>query len=170
MTRALNLINVALVVALIGGSLLAWPDLPERIPTHFGVTGKPDKWSDRSPASWFMLPAIAVLVAALTHVSGRLTARHPRLLSIPGKEEFEKLGATGKAAVMVHVQAMLAFTMTVMLLIFAMIQLAIWRQAHGHPTTTLLALVLVGAVASTPLLLGLFLPRIQDEIERQKGR
>jgi uncharacterized membrane protein len=170
MTRTLTLLNVALVVALIGGSVYAWPDLPPQIPAHFDAGGRADAWAERSPMRWFLLPALAVLVGGVMQLSQSLVRRHPALLNIPDKDEYLALPEAGKREVLVHVRAMLAATMGVMLAIFALIQLAIWRQAHGHATTTLLMVVLVLGVLTTPLLLGVFLPRIRDEIEEQQRR
>ena len=138
MTRMLSFLNIALVVALIAGSAVAWPELPARIPTHFDISGRADAWSDRSPTSWFALPAIAVLIVGVMHFSQSLVLKRPSLLNIPGKEQYLALPEEGKRAVLVHVRGMLAMTSTVMLLIFGLIQVSIWRQAHGHPTTTLL--------------------------------
>lgn len=50
-----------------------WPSLPERIPSHFGVSGQPDAWSGKS--TLLILPVIAaVLYAGLTVLS-----RYPHL-------------------------------------------------------------------------------------------
>ncbi|MCG3121548.1 MAG: hypothetical protein ALAOOOJD_04703 [bacterium] len=50
-----------------------WPSLPERIPSHFGVSGQPDAWSGKSML--LILPVIAaVLYAGLTVLS-----RYPHL-------------------------------------------------------------------------------------------
>ena len=170
MTRTLTLVNVLIAATLVAGSVLAWPELPARIPTHFDLSGRADAWADRSPSKWFMLPAMALLVVGVMQLSQSLALKHPSLLSIPDKDEFLALPEEGKRAVLVHVRAMLALTMTLMLVVFGLIQLAIWRQAHGHATTTLLAIVLVLAVVMTPLLLGVFLPRIRGAIEEQQRR
>ena len=37
----------------------AWPDLPEHIPTHFDLSGRPDAWAAPGFASWFLLPTLA---------------------------------------------------------------------------------------------------------------
>ena len=170
MTRILTALNIALVIAMIAGSVLAYPELPARIPTHFDISGRADAWSDRGVTSWFMLPAIAVLVVCLLQFSQSLLLKKPALLNLPNKEEYLALPEEGKRAVLVHVRGMLAMTTTMMLLIFGLIQLSIWRQAHGHATTTLLMFVLIFGVMSTPLMLGVFLPRIQGAIEEQRRR
>ena len=39
-------------------TVMAYPTLPERVPVHFGITGKPNAWGPRGFV--FFLPAIAV--------------------------------------------------------------------------------------------------------------
>ena len=39
----------------------SYPALPERIPTHFGITGTPDAWSEKSFASVLLLPVMGVI-------------------------------------------------------------------------------------------------------------
>jgi uncharacterized membrane protein len=58
---------VLAVSAVTGLAVLGWtwrlyPLLPERIPTHFGITGAPDAWSQRSLASALMLPLLTLVV------------------------------------------------------------------------------------------------------------
>jgi hypothetical protein len=43
--------------------LRAWDTLPEEIPVHFGITGRPDRWGGRWQA--WILPVVALGVYAL---------------------------------------------------------------------------------------------------------
>ena len=56
---------------------LRWASLPDRIPAHFDVAGKVDRWG--SKAELLVLPWISILMmAGLEWVS-----RHPKLWNIP---------------------------------------------------------------------------------------
>ncbi len=67
--------DLALEVAAVGGILLNlglfglfWPRLPAVVPTHFGVSGRPDAWGDKSTI--LILPAASlILYFMLTIVS-----------------------------------------------------------------------------------------------------
>jgi uncharacterized membrane protein len=50
------LIVVILILLPFGYAFYLWPGLPDTIPTHFGIDGKPDAWGKKD--SIFMLPAI----------------------------------------------------------------------------------------------------------------
>jgi uncharacterized membrane protein len=64
--RALAVATLALCAAA-GAAVVLWawaryPDLPDRIPTHFGITGAPDAWRPKSPASAMVLPVLTLVV------------------------------------------------------------------------------------------------------------
>ena len=52
------------IIALIAGLLpfliilRAWETLPEEVPTHFGITGRPDRWGGRWQA--WILPVVSI--------------------------------------------------------------------------------------------------------------
>ena len=162
----MRLVNVLLVAALWIGSAIVWPDLPGQIPRHIGADGV-TTWRSTSPWSWFLLPALATAVVILLHAMQRLTVRRPGLLNIPGKEELLALPPERQAPVIARANDMMEGTITVMLLIFGAVQAGLWHAAHGGSSQTVLVVVLPLALLSTPLVLGIWLPRIHSELERQ---
>jgi len=64
---------------------LRWDDIPNCFPTHWGPTGQPDAWANRSIASVFVLPAIGVafwlmilgLAAGIAGFTRRIHSRGP---------------------------------------------------------------------------------------------
>lgn len=60
-TRLPLLIIAAMVVA----AAILYPSLPERFPTHWGISGAPDAWSSKSFGSVFFMPMMALGVYAL---------------------------------------------------------------------------------------------------------
>jgi len=62
----------------------SYPQLPESIPIHFGLSGEPDGWGGR----WtiFLMPVIATIIFALDYfVLGRLvgTPKMPSTMTLP---------------------------------------------------------------------------------------
>jgi len=51
-----------------------WPILPHTIPTHFGVSGKPDGWGSKETI--FLLPSIGIL---LIYIPITLLSRYPHI-------------------------------------------------------------------------------------------
>lgn len=71
--RILKGLVVVAVPGMFVGAAVAWPDLPDRIPVHFGLSGRPDRWGSRV---WiWLLPSLAALVTA----GLSLLERHPRI-------------------------------------------------------------------------------------------
>ena len=62
--RFFDSVNVGLMAAMLGFSLWVWPDLPERIPTHFGIDGRPDAGAEPTVLSWFGLVIFAIIQLA----------------------------------------------------------------------------------------------------------
>ncbi len=58
------------VVALWAVSLWAWPRLPERVPTHWGISGKVDAWGPKS-ALVFTLPGVLTGLVTLVILLSR---------------------------------------------------------------------------------------------------
>ena len=55
---------LSLVMGLLalGQAVAAWPDIPARVPVHFGASGRPDAWDDKSLAAIFVLPIMALFM------------------------------------------------------------------------------------------------------------
>jgi uncharacterized membrane protein len=63
--RVMQVAAVGCLVTLLAYAAYVWPDLPARVPTHFGFAGPPDAWGSR--ASLLALPLMAtVFFLALT--------------------------------------------------------------------------------------------------------
>ncbi len=77
---------LSLGVAIIGGSIsvgYAWmhyAEMPASVPTHFGITGRPDAWSPRSFAAVMQLPLGALLVPTAIGIMACLVARAKRAI------------------------------------------------------------------------------------------
>lgn len=172
-TRAvLKVVNVALLAVLVGGALWAWPGLPERIPLHFGIDGTPDRWGGRSAAAWFAVPAIAVGMWALLQGSTAWLSRRPEWVNLPGGRRLSDLPPSARPRVLEATGRMMELVATETLVILGLVQLAMWRAAHGLPSQGLVLLVLAVALLSTPVLLAVWLIPLQrtlDEVGRDPG-
>jgi uncharacterized membrane protein len=99
MKRLFDLANLILI-ALMGMTVAAaYPKLSARIPMHFDLAGRPDRWSGRS--GLIVLVALAAAMTAGLYLIIALTtkwAANPRYLNIPRKEEFLRLPAEKQGA------------------------------------------------------------------------
>ena len=60
---------IALIAAVLPFLIIlrAWDTLPEEVPTHFGVTGRPDRWGPRWQA--WILPVVSIVVYGVMSVT-----------------------------------------------------------------------------------------------------
>ncbi len=69
-TRAMRIVAAVLCAVVVTWGLVAWPSLPETVPTHFDATGTPDGWGARSHLL-ILLAVWAISQAGLTWLSAR---------------------------------------------------------------------------------------------------
>ena len=150
--RGWRLLNLALVAALLAVSIWAYPQLPDRIPTHFGAGGDPDAWSDRTVAAWFLLPGVSVFVTLLLLFVGELVGRRPQYVNMPAKARLLELPPEEQRPILRRVQLFVYQLNALMLVILSAIQLGSWRAAQNLSTRGILAAVMLGSLVGLPLL------------------
>jgi uncharacterized membrane protein len=149
--RTLHLANLLLAAALLAASMLAWPHLPERIPTHFDLAGTPTTWTRTSRLAWYGLPWLAVVMAALLWVAGRWGRAVPWLWNVPEKDRFLKLSPAAREPFVAELDSLVALTGVAMTLAFAGVQASMYLTAAGRMRGmpgALLALVLLPTAAA----------------------
>lgn len=163
-------INGLLTAVLIVGSALVWPELPDRVPGHFGAGGEVTRWDNPSLLSWFGPAILGLALVGMIYGLARLLPGRPHLFNFPDKDRFLALPAAFRAPVIRRMLDLLYGLATMMLLLFALIQWVRFRTAHGADPEPYVAAILILSVATTPLLLAVWLPRIQREVDRQVER
>src|SRR5688572_29187782 len=79
-------------------AVVTWFNLPPRIPTHFGASGKPDAWDERSLFFWFLLVMVSLGLHGLFRLV--LSPGAKDLWNIPEKEKFLRLTPAQQQPVM----------------------------------------------------------------------
>ena len=67
-------VPAALIIAAVVISIAAYPDLPERMPTHWGVNGEVNGWSSRLWGAWLIplvMAAMWLFLRAIPHIDPR---------------------------------------------------------------------------------------------------
>ncbi len=78
--KDMPVLPLVLIAVMIAAGAWAYPSLPARIPTHWGIGGRADGWSAKSVLSVFMGPLAAIVVYALFWVMPYLDPRRRDLL------------------------------------------------------------------------------------------
>ncbi|MGK0618181.1 DUF1648 domain-containing protein [Meiothermus cerbereus] len=106
-----------------------YPNLPERIPGHFGFDGGVTRWADRS--EFWALPAVASGVALLFFVLTRLAFKYPELLNLPNKKLFLSLAQPKQLMVMRRLDSHLAILTGWACIYLAYTQWKVYQVAAG---------------------------------------
>lgn len=168
--RSAARITMILLASLWLGSLFAWPHLPARIPIHFGIQGRADRWVETSLLAWFGLPLLALAVVLTNAALARWLPRRPDLFNHPDKQRFLALPAAYRAPVIRRMQNFLHGVSVQVVLLFGLIQVAVYRTARGAESSTFMVVVLVLGTAVLPMLVLWNIARVQTEITRQSRR
>jgi uncharacterized membrane protein len=127
-----------LIGAMVVFTLVAFPFLPERIPTHWNIRGAVDGWSSRWPGAFFV-PAMALGLWLLLQLLPRLD---------PRRENYERFEDTYWLVI------------GVLIGFLALVQLLSLGSALGWPVDA--PRMIIGAVGILLVALGNSLPRIRS--------
>lgn len=120
--RCLLLLALLSVALLWTHAALLYPALPDRIPTHFDAAGTPDRWAARSPANWFLLPSLAVVIVALflsiAWWGRALVVRAPGIVNMPYKRLFLRLSPDARIRVFEPTRVFLALFALLLTVLF----------------------------------------------------
>lgn len=142
--RVLDVVGLA---ALFVASSLAFPTLPERIPTHFGFDGRPDAWTPTTLASWFALPAVALAMAAVLHALPALLSRHPGWVHLLDGRDVGAVPPRHRPLVQARIRDLMDWVALAVTLCLSLLQGAVHLAARGHDTRgLLLVLLLLGPI------------------------
>ncbi|MEZ5355510.1 MAG: DUF1648 domain-containing protein [Bryobacteraceae bacterium] len=149
--RGVEALAAGVLVALLVYVWTMWPQIPERVPTHFNVHGRPDRWgSGRSLL--LLMPALALA----NFVGFTVLTRLPHLYNYPfriSEENAPRMYAIGVS--------FMAWMNLEIVLLFALLS---WRQmevAVGR-AAALGAWLLPGVLAANAATLGIHLWRMRQ--------
>ena len=143
--RFIALFTIALLLTWITLAIVAFGQLPERIPMHFGPSGEADSFADKSVLSWFGLPLVGVITTLMLLGLAHATHRHPTIFNMPAKEQLLDLPTEAQQPFLEEVAIFMSLMATSVVLLFAAIQYDSWRVALGQQQG--LSAVTLGAMA-----------------------
>jgi phosphate/sulfate permease len=159
--RWLHVLNAAAVLWLLAFSLYVYPELPARIPTHFGADGTADAWRDRTLLTWLLLPLLGIATAALLYGIGALLPSRPHLLNIPDRKKLLELPPVLQRPVLLEAAGLLYATTLMTLAMFVAIQHGAYDAAmNAGRSASVLSGVVIGLIGM-PAVLVVYLVRIQ---------
>lgn len=144
----LNYVTLVLLAGLILLSVYGVTTLPDRIPVHFNLSGKADRWG--SSATLLILPLLCLLIEGLLWATRWAP---PELMNFPGPRTPDNI-----ARQVLNIQKLLATLRAVVATLFlGLVGQWIWTAAHHHPR--LVAWVPFAFVGLLLISTGIFLVR-----------
>lgn len=134
MNRLVHLVNGTLLALLFGGSLWAYPMLPEQIPRHFGLYGQADAYWATTLLHWMLIPFVAIFSGAIVYGSGWLIGRVPERVTVPNQGRYEQLSDRDKHVITTRVQRAVYWMAAPLLVVFGACQVGIYHVATTSDT------------------------------------
>lgn len=130
----MRFVSWGLLLALIAHAVATYGALPELVPTHLDLAGRPDRFSERSIMGWFLLPTIGLLLLLLFEVLTAIMPDRPHLINIPDKERFLALPRRWQAPVIAEVIQLVDVSAAGVIAVFGLVQWQLARIALGGAT------------------------------------
>lgn len=148
-----------------------WPDLPDRVPVHFGLDGTPDRYADRSAGVWFVLPVLGTVLWSLFALGlpalvRRLARTNSIWLNIPRRDAFRSLPTDARLRVVADLAGLLRLIGAELVVLFAIILHGTAKVAGGA-WTALPDAVMLGGVIVIPVTALWSIPRARVLIARE---
>jgi uncharacterized membrane protein len=152
-------IAILLALTIWSHAIRAWPELPDRIPIHYGIDGTPDGFADRSAWTWFGLSTlgsgISLLICCLLPVMAlSMARRNSQLINVPDRRYYQ-LPTAGRIEVVRCMMQPIAWLGIWMGTLFLHLQYGAeqiahgaWERMPGWPMWVLLALIAVSVIRS----------------------
>tara|TARA_R110002096_G_scaffold111649_1_gene243590 strand:+ start:533 stop:1054 length:522 start_codon:yes stop_codon:yes gene_type:complete len=149
---------VLVMLAVWSLALAYWPELPNRIPMHFGHNGVPDRFADKTVLSWFWMPALGTVLAVTFGflMPGWLRSMawsNSQMLNIPDRARFRALSPEARVRVIDATMAPMLGLAVVLQLLFgwityasAQVALTNWQTLPMGPTIGAVGMIIACAV------------------------
>ncbi len=124
--------GMAVLVLLLSWITTIWifPSLPERLPTHFGPSGLPDAFGEKSWGTVFVLPLLQAVISVVLW----WLYRHPQFSNVPTSVPLQRLPSETRQQIFRILQHFLVVLATLVNLLLAQLNLAILAVGLGVAT------------------------------------
>lgn len=133
--------------------LFYYPDMPQRMASHFNFSGKPDGWSDKTGFFALWIGLIAFINLLVPFINWIMKKSSAKLINVPDKEFWLGNEANRKYLYMIVENLMLMITCLVDLIFLYGLQQTYEVNVHGHSNLPMVyIIILLVAVTIFPLI------------------
>lgn len=104
----LRLLQILMLLALFAAAAILYPQLPERVPTHWNFAGQVDQYSSKLFGT-FLLPGVALLLSILFPIISRIDPKYRNYANFAHAWEVFQLAFVGFMAYLFAIQMYASF-------------------------------------------------------------
>jgi len=151
----MRILSWAFWVLLVVFSVATFPELPAELPRHLNTAGEVTRSDPKTWWSWMLLPCIALVTQGFLTGLELLLPKRPDLFNFPEKDRLLALPAEYQRDAVREMQLLLQVVGCIVMIVFALVQVMMWRAAHGARITNALPVLIILSIAVLPLTLWL---------------
>jgi uncharacterized membrane protein len=130
--RAITAFTVVLLSAHLVAALVVWPLLPEQVPVHLDLRGRPTRLADASLLVWLAPWLFSVLTLLFLVATVLVARRRPSLWNVPNRQSFLALPGHLRAMVEARIHTLICWIALLCALGFAGVHVGMYRAAQGQ--------------------------------------
>lgn len=144
------LVPIIITIGMIAYTAMQYANLPDLIPTHWGINGQPDAFSEKTPFSAISLPLILLVMQGMMLGINELTKRSGIKINATNK----KRSSAQQLSFRKYTSWFLFLTVLLMTILFAFLQLMTIHSGIG--TSALSLAIPLGFVVITFIMTGVY--------------
>lgn len=165
----LRILPFGVLALMLAFAFATYADLPPQIPTNFDFNGVVTGVRAKSVQSWFGLPFITLGIHLLLLTVVYALPKRPQLFNFPDKDRFLRLPRSYQAPVIAVMQSTLDLTSLLVMVVMGLVQVMMWRAAHGATDRVLHVVMLILPVVLGPTIL-LSVSRVSTAVDTAERR
>lgn len=165
----LRILPIGLFALMLAFAFGTYAGLPPEVPTHFDFSGAVTGVRAKSVQSWFGLPFITLGIHLLLLSVVYALPKRPQLFNFPDKDRFLRLPRSYQTPVIAVMQSTLDLTSLLVMVVMGLVQVMMWRAAHGATDRVLHVVMLIVPVVLGPTIL-LSVSRVSTAVDAAERR
>jgi len=166
--KTAHVLNFTILLTLLIFSCVVWEKLPEKVPMHYSLNGKPDYWGNKSFFTWFLLPLITIGLNIFIYGISILIKKYPKLLNIPNRDTFLKLPSQKKGPVLKLVEEMFYWVCLPINCLMLSVRIGDYQVAIGNRNELMWHFIITISlfITSYSIIIPVFYNKINREIKK----
>ncbi len=122
-------LNLLIIIALFVFSIIVYPDLPSKIPSHINFKGEADSFANKTLLFWMLIPILSLILLLIIRWISNLMDKKPGWINLPNKQKYLELSENMRANVNQYLKTFILILIFMMNVILFEVQLMLYQAS-----------------------------------------